>query len=242
MFWSTPPAFPPQSPSWGSGLPAAPNTQSYSWSEAATPESHTGSPPGPTSTWEATVAPPAFPSGETDWASPVIQSRWIADVLPTPAVLPVEPPADPIRLPPMDLPINRQPPTPVVTPVVPITIVCVRAQSLRDMGLVSPTDKQPFLTWVANPNNMYVGRLENHVGAVKSRWNNKHSVAKLGLAESLRRYEEDIRNSVLFSELGQLAGKNLGCWCYSNSAPTGEPPFLCHCDILVKLFRERFPR
>lgn len=67
-------------------------------------------------------------------------------------------------------------------------------------------------------------------GATSSKWRNPYPVKKYGLDQSLRLYEEHIRNSDLWYQLPELKGKVLGCWCHPNR---------CHGDVLAELYRER---
>jgi len=77
---------------------------------------------------------------------------------------------------------------------------------------------------------LYIGR--------PSKWGNPYSHKKGTLAEFLvesreeavAKYEAYAREH-LWDSLGELNGHVLGCWCH---------PLLCHGDILVKLFIERF--
>ena len=80
-----------------------------------------------------------------------------------------------------------------------------------------------------DPNNVYIGRdMSFYVkGAIASKWKNPFSVKKFGRDKCLELYREYINNNKeLLSQLVELEGKTLFCWCY---------PEACHGDILVEL-------
>ena len=67
-------------------------------------------------------------------------------------------------------------------------------------------------------------------GANKSKWANPYSAKKYGRKECVEMYEKYLKSDKkLMSELHELKGKNLGCWCY---------PELCHGDVLLKLLKK----
>ncbi len=78
------------------------------------------------------------------------------------------------------------------------------------------------------PHDVYIGR--------PSKWGNPFamSIGKLdsmSRSEVIAKYEEWIRKQPkLLSELHELEGKTLGCWC---------KPKACHGDVLVKLIQEQ---
>lgn len=90
--------------------------------------------------------------------------------------------------------------------------------------------------WSRNPNNVYIGRSSVFIDGKRfpqkhSIWHNPFSVKKYTREESLKKYREYItdklsKDSNLRTQLKELKGKNLGCWCY---------PLPCHGDILVEL-------
>ena len=85
--------------------------------------------------------------------------------------------------------------------------------------------------WLETDNHIYIGRnLSFYVkGAKKSKWANPFSVKKYGRKECLQKYKVYIlNNEELMSQLHELNGKILGCWCHP------EP---CHGDILTELLR-----
>lgn len=71
---------------------------------------------------------------------------------------------------------------------------------------------------------LYIGRSMNMGGwkLSKSKWFNPFPVKQYGLEESLRRYEEYLKDNLL-DDLHELTGQHLGCWCKPNR---------CHGDIL----------
>ncbi len=87
-----------------------------------------------------------------------------------------------------------------------------------------------FIEWSANTNHLYIGRDMSYYvpGTYKSKWHNPFPVKNYGLDECLILYEEHIRDN-LYSDLPELEGKILGCWCHPNK---------CHGDILIKLLKE----
>ena len=84
--------------------------------------------------------------------------------------------------------------------------------------------------WESNPNMIYIGRENEGLGLAKSKWANNNPPNKdRTLEESLRMYEENIKASPLATQLGELKGKILGCWCSPKS---------CHGDVLLDLIGE----
>ena len=90
-----------------------------------------------------------------------------------------------------------------------------------------------FIEWNSLPDKLYIGRDEQrHVpGTLCSKWANKFSVKKYGREKCLSLYRKHILDTDLYDCLGELANKELGCWCKPNK---------CHGDILIELFREKF--
>lgn len=76
----------------------------------------------------------------------------------------------------------------------------------------------------SNPHDVYIGR--------PSKWGNPFEIGKDGTrSDVIARYEEWVRTQPqLLSELHELDGKTLGCWC---------KPKACHGDVLVKLIQEQ---
>ena len=75
-----------------------------------------------------------------------------------------------------------------------------------------------------SPHDIYIGR--------PSKWGNPFREGVDGTrAEVIEKYEAWIRTQPeLLSQLHELKGKTLACWC---------KPKPCHGDILVKLLREQ---
>ena len=73
------------------------------------------------------------------------------------------------------------------------------------------------------PYDIYIGR--------GSKWGNPFKIGKDGnRQEVIDKYEEYIRNKPeLLTDLQELKGKTLGCWC---------KPKDCHGDVLAKLINE----
>jgi hypothetical protein len=91
--------------------------------------------------------------------------------------------------------------------------------------------------WMKIEKNLYVGRkgrifinkeIFHYPG---SKWGNPYKISEYSLEDSLRLYEEHVRNNPeLIKTLKELEGKTLGCFC-KQSGP-------CHAKILAKLFQE----
>lgn len=83
---------------------------------------------------------------------------------------------------------------------------------------------------------LYIGRAWNMGGwsLPASKWHNAFALRKHGLEGALTKYEEHVRGDPkLLAALPELSGQVLGCWCKGKN--------LCHGDVLVKLFLERYP-
>lgn len=90
-----------------------------------------------------------------------------------------------------------------------------------------------FEDWGANPNHLYIGRnMCAYVpGTIGSKWKNPFSLKQFTLEDSLKKYEDHVRNTpLLYNSLHELDGKVLGCWC---------KPSQCHGDVLLKLLAEK---
>jgi len=102
-------------------------------------------------------------------------------------------------------------------------VISVKRPSLLKLGYKNLED------WLKNPNNVYIGR-DMTKGAVGSKWQNPFPVQKYGLEKCLELFENHLMNNPkLLSEIHELKGKNLGCWCKNE----GHEP--CHGDFLLKL-------
>jgi hypothetical protein len=100
-------------------------------------------------------------------------------------------------------------------------VVNVNVKSLR-----ANTKFNSFEEWEKDASNVYIGRANMWVKAKKSKWANPFSTKKFPLEECLKKYEEHLLSKPeLMNSLGELKGKNLGCWCKPNA---------CHGDILLK--------
>lgn len=111
------------------------------------------------------------------------------------------------------------------------TIVNVKKQYLVKNGY------KDFDDWVSKPNHVYIGRnMSFYVdGAKASKWANPFPVKKFGRDECLKLYKDYIlTNTKLKSELVELEGKELGCWC-----KTDPTKIECHGDILVELIKDK---
>jgi hypothetical protein len=72
--------------------------------------------------------------------------------------------------------------------------------------------------------DIYIGR--------PSKWGNPFKIGKDGTREEVieKYWNYILKNKKLLSELNELEGKVLGCWC---------KPEKCHGDILVELLKEK---
>ena len=95
--------------------------------------------------------------------------------------------------------------------------------------------------WMADENNVYIGRAGvvfvegSRFPKTTSKFANPYKIGKDGTRdEVIEKYELHIkakleRDASLQTELINLKGKNLGCWCFP------EP---CHGNVLLKLIDE----
>jgi hypothetical protein len=80
-----------------------------------------------------------------------------------------------------------------------------------------------------NPDYVYIGRDMTYYinGAIGSKWQNPFKVTEYGRDECLSKYKEYLlSNKKLMSDIKELKGKTLMCWC---------APEKCHGDILMEL-------
>ena len=104
--------------------------------------------------------------------------------------------------------------------------VNVRRRFLRQRGYKN------VLEWSQVDKHLYIGRPSDGANGVEvSKWRNPYTVNKYGRERCLALYEQHIRDN-LMNDLAELEGKVLGCWC---------KPEPCHGDVLIKLFKEKFP-
>lgn len=105
--------------------------------------------------------------------------------------------------------------------------VCVKVKYLRQRGF------QDFSQWLADPNNLYVGRhgrifidkkIFHYSG---SKWANPFPLKKYSLSRSLKLFEEHLTTSGLVNDLHELRGKHLGCFC--------GPDDPCHAKLLSRM-------
>ena len=81
--------------------------------------------------------------------------------------------------------------------------------------------------WVKERNNVYIGRAKGTL-LPESKWANPFKIADWGSRETVVKLYKQylLEDEELLNSLGDLKGKNLGCWCAPN---------LCHGDILHHL-------
>ena len=105
------------------------------------------------------------------------------------------------------------------------SVINVREGNLKAVGYES------FKDWYERGNNLYIGGSFKHseLGEIRSKWGNPfYSVYGKGEEECLELYRTYVRNEK-WSDLGELVGKELGCWCDSNS---------CHGKVLLEIVGE----
>src|SRR5436190_21235537 len=108
------------------------------------------------------------------------------------------------------------------------TVISVRKANLVKLGY------KDFEDWIKDPNHVYIGRDMSFwiKGAKGSKWRNPFNSKKLGLQKCLNLYTNYIKNNKeLLSQLDELDGKVLGCWCREDNTKD----VICHGDILVEL-------
>lgn len=89
--------------------------------------------------------------------------------------------------------------------------------------------------WLENENHIYIGRnMTVYVpGAIGSKWKNPYTLNKYNIDESLKLYKEYIlNNKKLMSEIYELKGRVLGCWCIT------ETNKKCHGQVLIDILNE----
>mmetsp|Transcript_18333 Transcript_18333/g.40504 ORF Transcript_18333/g.40504 Transcript_18333/m.40504 type:complete len:177 (+) Transcript_18333:24-554(+) len=122
-------------------------------------------------------------------------------------------------------------PAPATTPVVPPSVQPGRVVNVRKAQLIQRGFRD-FAAWNEQENTLYIGRsMALYVpGTFQSKWANPFQVKKFSREEVLQMYEKHLRESPrLMASLGELEGKELGCWCH----PEG-----CHGDILLRVAAE----
>lgn len=118
------------------------------------------------------------------------------------------------------------------------TTQCVKVASLRK----ETGDKEMTMEkWIEDPNNVYVGRPgrifigtgdEKRIFHYKgSKFANPYKVGtkdgEYTLEESLKLYQTYLKDKKLLKDIGELKGKNLGCFCDQKGK--------CHAKILAEL-------
>lgn len=105
-------------------------------------------------------------------------------------------------------------------------VISVKKQNLKKLGYDNLEE------WLKDSNNIYIGRdMSFYIkGAKGSKWQNPFPVKKYGLDKCLELFENYLlNNKKLLSEIHELKGKNLGCWCKNKGTEK------CHGDLLLKL-------
>lgn len=112
------------------------------------------------------------------------------------------------------------------------SVISVKKENLNKLGYKDLED------WLKNPNHIYIGRdMTCYVkGAKLSKWCNPFSSKKVGFLKCLELYTEYLKNNKeLMSQLDELDGKVLGCWCREDDSSG----IICHGDILADLVNKR---
>jgi len=74
---------------------------------------------------------------------------------------------------------------------------------------------------------VYIGRANKTYGLPESKWANPYKIGRDGTRdEVIARYERYLHASGLISQVHELRGKDLVCWC---------APQACHGDVLLRL-------
>lgn len=85
--------------------------------------------------------------------------------------------------------------------------------------------------WMSDPNNLYIGMRKNSVEG--SKWSNPFANSRTTLKKSLEMYKKHVLESNLNKQLDELVGKNLGCWCVTDTCEE------CHGNILIEILKEK---
>jgi hypothetical protein len=90
--------------------------------------------------------------------------------------------------------------------------------------------------------DVYIGRGVYYGGwkLPGSKWCNTFKSGRDGtLEEVLQKYENKVRSDPsLMSSLHELTSKRLGCWCVNSQENPDK--YVCHGNVLVKLWREKY--
>lgn len=99
---------------------------------------------------------------------------------------------------------------------------------------VAKSSSMTYENWITQPNSVYIStNIQRKSGTKRSKWHCKFDPRIVGIIASNQEYEKYIRDTpALFAALSELTGKELGCWCKKID--------MCHGDVLIKLWRERF--
>lgn len=94
--------------------------------------------------------------------------------------------------------------------------------------VISAKGYQDFHELVTRKNHVYIGRLNKFVkGSFDSKWGNPFSAKRYRRIQCLDLYKQYLySNKALLSDIQELHGKTLVCWC---------APKLCHGQILANL-------
>lgn len=95
--------------------------------------------------------------------------------------------------------------------------------------------------WRACSTNVYVGRRETQGGNdwVGSKWQNPFPIKKCkDIKDCLKQYVNHLFESGLITQIHELRGSTLGCWCPSMRNAKGEPT--CHAQLLADILNKCF--
>lgn len=111
-------------------------------------------------------------------------------------------------------------------------VVSVKKKELNRRGIDN------FNEWNSLPGTLYIGRGTWVPGTTRSKWCNPFKVQKGDRGSSLTEYRKYLLSSPhLMDALGELSGKELGCWCKTAESSI---PVSCHGDVLVEAFNAKF--
>lgn len=115
----------------------------------------------------------------------------------------------------------------------PTSVECVKVGELRK--IYGPHIN--LRKWLADPSHLYVGRrgrifiggeIFHYPG---SKWANPFTLKEYSLEEALDLYREHLDSTGLVSQVSELRGLTLGCFCVPSSGGKAR----CHAEILAEL-------
>ena len=109
--------------------------------------------------------------------------------------------------------------------------------NVRQKYLLNPAKGQKsypdIKEWLADDNNLYIGRGMGKPVVKGSKWSNPFANARTSVNESLVLYKKHVLESSLNSQIEEIRGKNLGCWCVTDTCED------CHGNVLLEILRDK---